>query len=143
MIETGQPLGQLRLCPLLRESDGSGSLEKEYTSTTEQYGDLLSAYDAGGASSSYYEFNAQSSAEALLDDSASVTDRYRYRAFGLAAHMEGSSDNSRTFAGKQGYIADPELARATGEVARATAVREHGLDRFLDEWDRLLEEVTR
>jgi Glycosyl transferases group 1 len=42
----------------------------------------------------------------------------------------------------RGYVADPELARAHGAVARETALRRHGLDRFLRDWDLLLEEVV-
>jgi len=41
------------------------------------------------------------------------------------------------------YVADHELARAHGAVAREAALRRHGLDRFLRDWDRLLEEVVR
>ncbi len=92
---------------LLRESDGGGSLQQEYTSTTEQYGDLLSAYD--GSSSRYYEFDPQYSTEALLDDTGSVTDRYKYRAYGLASHPTGSSTQPQTFVGRQGYYADTEI----------------------------------
>ena len=40
-------------------------------------------------------------------------------------------------------VADPALARAQGEVARAAALERFGLARFLSDWDRLLEEVGR
>ncbi len=92
---------------LLRESDGGGSLQQEYTSTTEQYGDLLSAYD--GTSSRYYEFDPQYSTEALLDDTGSVTDRYKYRAYGLASHPTGATTQPHTFVGRQRYYADTEI----------------------------------
>ncbi len=92
---------------LLRETDGSDNLEREYTSTNEQYGDLISAYD--GSSSSYYEFDPQYSTEALLDDSGAVTDRYKYRAFGAPSHTTGSSTQPQTFVGKQRYYADSEV----------------------------------
>ena len=39
-------------------------------------------------------------------------------------------------------IADPEQARAMGRVARDAALARYGLARFLDDWDRLLSEVT-
>lgn len=39
-------------------------------------------------------------------------------------------------------IADPERARQLGKHARASALRDYGLDAFLDRWDRLLTEVT-
>jgi glycosyltransferase involved in cell wall biosynthesis len=40
------------------------------------------------------------------------------------------------------FVEDPELARATGEAARAAALERFGLERFLADWNELLEEVT-
>jgi glycosyltransferase involved in cell wall biosynthesis len=39
-------------------------------------------------------------------------------------------------------VHDPELARQTGQRARQAALDRYGLARFLDDWDRLLKEVT-
>lgn len=39
-------------------------------------------------------------------------------------------------------IADPDRARAEGEEARRVATERFGLERFLADWDRLLEEVA-
>jgi glycosyltransferase involved in cell wall biosynthesis len=41
------------------------------------------------------------------------------------------------------FVADPLHARAVGEGARAAALARYGLSRFLDDWERLLKEVTR
>ncbi|CAL9392259.1 hypothetical protein SUDANB145_01289 [Streptomyces sp. enrichment culture] len=41
------------------------------------------------------------------------------------------------------FLADPAHARAAGEKARAAALARYGLSRFLDDWERLLKEVTR
>jgi glycosyltransferase involved in cell wall biosynthesis len=41
------------------------------------------------------------------------------------------------------FIADPLHARMVGEGARAAALARYGLSRFLDDWERLLKEVTR
>ncbi|MFH9037825.1 glycosyltransferase [Streptomyces sp. NPDC017966] len=41
------------------------------------------------------------------------------------------------------FAADPQHARRTGERARAAALARYGLSRFLDDWERLLKEVTR
>ncbi|SCL33286.1 Glycosyl transferases group 1 [Micromonospora nigra] len=38
------------------------------------------------------------------------------------------------------FVADPQAARAAGERARVAARDRYGLDRFLTDWDRLLEE---
>ena len=42
----------------------------------------------------------------------------------------------------QRMTADPDEARARGAAARAAAVERFGLERFLRDWDRLLEEVA-
>jgi glycosyltransferase involved in cell wall biosynthesis len=39
-------------------------------------------------------------------------------------------------------LADPGLGAELGRRARAAALRRYGLERFLDDWDRLLKEVT-
>ncbi|MEU6811186.1 glycosyltransferase [Streptomyces sp. NPDC046831] len=41
------------------------------------------------------------------------------------------------------FVADPARARAAGQAARAAALARYGLPRFLDDWERLLKEVTR
>jgi glycosyltransferase involved in cell wall biosynthesis len=45
--------------------------------------------------------------------------------------------------GIRALVVDPEYARTVGKVARATAIERFGLDRFLADWDRVLEEVKR
>ena len=40
-------------------------------------------------------------------------------------------------------IADPDQARAMGHAAREAALARYGLARFLDDWDRVLNEVAR
>ena len=41
------------------------------------------------------------------------------------------------------FVADPDWAAHTGKQARDAALARYGLERFLTDWDRLLEEVTR
>ncbi|MFD8391330.1 glycosyltransferase [Streptomyces sp. NPDC059680] len=41
------------------------------------------------------------------------------------------------------FLAEPELARRTGDAARAAAQARYGERRFLDDWERLIKEVTR
>ncbi|MEV8557995.1 glycosyltransferase [Streptomyces sp. NPDC051917] len=41
------------------------------------------------------------------------------------------------------FLAEPELARRTGAAARAAAHARYGERRFLDDWERLIKEVTR
>jgi hypothetical protein len=40
------------------------------------------------------------------------------------------------------YLRDPEAARRAGMAARAEAARRYGLNRFLEDWDRLLHSVV-
>jgi glycosyltransferase involved in cell wall biosynthesis len=39
------------------------------------------------------------------------------------------------------FVAEPELACMAGKAARAAALERYGLDRFLSDWNQLLEEV--
>ncbi len=41
------------------------------------------------------------------------------------------------------FVADPDRAREVGREARAAALERYGLERFLQDWDRLIEEVAR
>jgi glycosyltransferase involved in cell wall biosynthesis len=41
------------------------------------------------------------------------------------------------------FLADPEYARLTGDAARTAAQARYGERRFLDDWERLIKEVTR
>jgi YD repeat-containing protein len=71
---------------LLQETDGSGSLAGQYTnSTDEAYGNLLAEYDpaqASGHQEMYPEYDGQYSANALVDESGTVTGPLQYDAFG-------------------------------------------------------------
>ena len=54
-----------------------------------------------------------------------------------------SADPAALAAMAKRWSADPELARVAGQAARHHALQRFGLGRFLDDWDRLLEEVVR
>jgi RHS repeat-associated protein len=115
---------------VLQEADGGNFTTKEYTSTAEQYGELVSSYVAG--QSLFYETDALGSTDALLTDSEFASDRYSYRAFGLATHTGsgagggamlpsqlpfvlgslGSASSSGTeynWVGRLGYFQDTEI----------------------------------
>lgn len=53
-----------------------------------------------------------------------------------------STDIARLCDALARYVADPALARADGERARAFALERFGLRRFLRDWDALFDEVT-
>ena len=91
---------------VLQDTDDSGLTEKQYASTEEVYGDLLSAYDGGAPR--YFAYDGLGSTDALLAPDGSVPDQWVYRAFGLESHTTGSDDNRFTWVGKQGYYDDRE-----------------------------------
>jgi hypothetical protein len=70
---------------VLQKYDGLGATLTEYTSTSRRYGDLLSAYD--GSAAKYYEPDALASTDALANQSQTVMDRWRCRAFGDATRL--------------------------------------------------------
>jgi RHS repeat-associated protein len=92
---------------LLLELDGAGDTDLFFTSTIDEYGDLLSEYD--GAAASYHTYDALGSTDALLSDAEAETDRYAYRAFGQQEQHTGASESSFTYVGQQNYYRDEEL----------------------------------
>jgi hypothetical protein len=54
-----------------------------------------------------------------------------------------STRPERLWAAVREYLHDEDAARLAGKAARAAALERYGLDRFLADWDALLEEVTR
>lgn len=53
-----------------------------------------------------------------------------------------STSPDELVAAGRALLADPEEARRRGAIARAAALERYGLRRFLDDWDRLLAELT-
>jgi RHS repeat-associated protein len=91
---------------VLQEYDALGATQAEYTSTAQGYGDLLSAYD--GSAATYYEPDALGSTDALADQSQTVVDRWRYRAFGSSTQTLGTDATPFNWVGRQGYYGDSE-----------------------------------
>ena len=54
-----------------------------------------------------------------------------------------STRPDRLWAAVREFVHDEDAARLAGKAARAAALERYGLDRFLRDWDALLEEVTR
>jgi glycosyltransferase involved in cell wall biosynthesis len=54
-----------------------------------------------------------------------------------------STDVGRLADAVRWYLNEPEAARMAGKSARVHALQRYGLTRFLADWDRLLQEVTR
>ncbi|HEV3257252.1 MAG TPA: RHS repeat-associated core domain-containing protein, partial [Gemmataceae bacterium] len=95
---------------VLQEADGTGATTKEYTASEQPYGDLVSAYaTAGGGQTTYHEYDGLGSTDALVNDAQTALDRYRYRAFGLANHTQGTGSTDFDYVGRQMYFRDPEV----------------------------------
>jgi hypothetical protein len=54
-----------------------------------------------------------------------------------------STRPERLWAAVREFLHDEDAARLAGKAARAAALQRYGLPRFLNDWDHLLEEVTR
>lgn len=91
---------------VLQETDEAGVTQKEYTWNPRGHGDLLSEFD--GTSTKYFEPDGLGSTDALVDQSQTVTDRWRYRAFGEATRTAGVTVNPFTWVGTQGYYDDSQ-----------------------------------
>jgi hypothetical protein len=53
-----------------------------------------------------------------------------------------ATDVDELVRGARALLADPDAARAAGEIARSTALARFGLDRFLSDWNTLLKELA-
>ncbi|MHC4180467.1 MAG: RHS repeat-associated core domain-containing protein, partial [Planctomycetota bacterium] len=92
---------------LLKETDADDDTQETYTSTVEEYGDLISEYD--GTSTDYHAYDGLGSTDALVDPAQTSTDTWVYRAFGA---IESRTDPDATpfgFVGRQGYYHDPQI----------------------------------
>lgn len=115
---------------LLRTTDGAGDGVREFTSTDDQYGALLSEYVMEGGETLYHDYDGLGSTTALTTDTGLVSDQYRYRAFGPEAHTSilcgpesaalpaslalvlgtaTAGGTEQSFVGRLGYMADRDL----------------------------------
>ena len=111
---------------LLQETDLNNQTLRSNTFTNEGYGDLVSEHD--GTDSSFPTFNGQSSTDALVDNTATVTDRFGYSAFGGEDSHTGSSTTPFRFVGKQSYYNDAE----TGLYLLGAGGNPNGAGRYYD-----------
>ncbi len=111
---------------LLQETDLNNQTLRSNTFTNEGYGDLVSEND--GTDSSFPTFNGQSSTDAIVDNTATVTDRFSYSAFGGEDSHTGSSTTPFRFVGKQSYYSDAE----TGLYLLGAGGNPNGAGRYYD-----------
>jgi RHS repeat-associated protein len=111
---------------MLQESDLNNQTLRSNTFTNEGYGDLVSEND--GTDSSFPTFNGQSSTDAIVNKTATVTDRIGYSAFGGEDSHTGSSTTPFRFVGKQSYYNDAE----TGLYLLGAGGNPNGAGRYYD-----------
>ena len=111
---------------LLQETDLNNQTLRSNTFTNEGYGDLVSEND--GTNSSFPTFNGQSSTDAIVNKTATVTDRISYSAFGGEDSHSGSSTTPFRFVGKQSYYRDSE----TGLYLLGAGGNPNGAGRYYD-----------
>ncbi len=111
---------------LLQETDLNNQTLRSNTFTNEGYGDLVSEND--GTDSSFPTFNGQSSTDAIVNKTATVTDRISYSAFGGQDSHTGSSTTPFRFVGKQSYYNDAE----TGLYLLGAGGNPNGAGRYYD-----------
>jgi len=93
---------------VLLETNGNGATQARYTLTPDDLG-LLVAQRRNGATA-FYHADALGSAVGLSAADQSLTDSYRYFAFGDTLTTTGDTVNSFRFVGQLGYYHEPALA---------------------------------
>jgi hypothetical protein len=74
----------------VRPTGAQNDPQRDYTSTVDEYGDLVSEYD--GTDTTYHLHDGQHSMDVLLDENEAETDRFRHRAFGIEHSHTGTAD---------------------------------------------------
>jgi RHS repeat-associated protein len=92
---------------VLLETDANGATQAAYTQTPDQYGALVAQRRSGA--SSFYHFDALGSTTELSNSGQTVTDTYRYYAFGETKASTGSTANPFGFVGRLGYYNEATL----------------------------------
>ncbi len=93
---------------VLLETDVSNNTQVTYTQTPAVYGNLVS--QRRSTTTKYYHFDALGSTLALTGSDESVTDTYKYYAFGKSLTSTGSTTNPFQYVGNLGYYNEAALA---------------------------------
>ena len=91
---------------LLLETDGSDVTQAVYTLEPEVYGNQISQRRSG--TTQYYHFDGLGSTDRLTNASETVTDTYKYKAFGIPLTSTGNTTNPFRYVGQLGYYQFPE-----------------------------------
>ena len=107
---------------IVREFDDAGTVIAEYTTESDQFGNVVSQRRNGV--DSVYHYDGQGSTLALTNASGDVTDAYAYSTFGEVTAHTGTTVNPFQYVGRKQYYRDAE----TGEydVRRRGVAMLHG-----------------
>ena len=96
---------------LMQERDSSENTVVQYTSGL---GLENMRRDSGGGmasgDSSFFHYDALGSTQELTDENETVTDTYRYNAWGQVLLRTGTTTNPHTYVGKERYYLTPDPA---------------------------------
>jgi len=93
---------------VLLETDGNGNTQVTYTQTPDIYGQIVSQRRSN--TTTFYHHDALGSTLALTNSSETVTDSYRFYAFGGTLTNSGSTINPYQYVGNLGYYNEPALS---------------------------------
>jgi RHS repeat-associated protein len=91
------------LVQLLAELDGQGTVNARYC-----MGSMLVSQERGGTDYYYYHCDALGSCRALTNGSETLTDTYKYDAFGIVTASTGSTTNPYQYVAAYGIYTDPD-----------------------------------
>jgi RHS repeat-associated protein len=89
---------------VLMETDETGATTATYTREPDQFGSLISQHRGGQTHVHHYD--ALGSTTELTDSAETVTDTFRYSAFGNEVNRTGTTQTPHTWVGKSGYQRD-------------------------------------
>jgi len=92
---------------ILLETNTLGVTQGRYTLQPDVFGNLLS--QRRGATSHFFHFDALGSTAGLSTTAQTLSDSYRYKAYGELLTQSGSTQNPFRWVGRQGYFYDPDL----------------------------------
>ena len=93
---------------VLLETDGNGTTQVTYTQTPDVYGSMVS--QRRDSTTTFYHHDALGSTLALTNASETVTDTYRFYAFGETLISSGSTTNPFQYVGNLGYYNEAALS---------------------------------
>jgi RHS repeat-associated protein len=94
---------------IVQEADQHNVTQATYTLGRAYYGELIS--QRRGSTTNSFGFDGLGSTDRLTNVAGTVTDTYRYRAFGSVQASTGTTTNPYKYGGQIGYYMQPDLSQ--------------------------------